>query len=405
MQMRHRFLSNPSVLIKAIDSATDSHSSNNERTRSLLRIDCVNEKLKPLLRISIALELPIAQFVVDRYTECDIQHNVTICEFMAQSRILFATPLGRKVYHLFRVHMTQYFRTIYEPVYHYNPDPDDSEDDDDDDESVSSQSKKPKSDDDRGGYESNDTESKSLRIAPSSLRMPIVTYFVHHIHSDLRSNPLNRVSQMDILFVPQSRPIIDNECFESLGVKYETLGADRNMYRMFKRFNQQLGGRNRRCVLRIVALNDPNTAVIHIYEPVHHNTVHADIEVRDFTEIAYIANTKTLARKCNHCEYSPFEPTPKSSFADDVLCLSIHTHDITEEGQVVSKDSRVERVYKTDGTRNVRVFKRSLKATLKRFGVREEEDFNDIDWDDSVEHLEFQDPMYQVFVDSLFPDF
>ena len=151
---------------------------------------------------------------------------------------------------------------------------------------------------------------------------------------------------------------------------------------MLKRFNQQLRGKNRRCVLLIMPPSDVDSATLYIYEPVHHNSVPPEISC--FTEIAHMLNTK-----------SDFLPG-RSIHSTNGLCVSIHSHGITVDGE-----ARIERAYMTDGVRSVRVFKHNLKATLIQFGLDEEDYVTDIERENN---LEFNDPQYLQFVDSLFTE-
>jgi len=151
------------------------------------------------------------------------------------------------------------------------------------------------------------------------------------------------------------------------------------MYRLMKRFNRKIkGDRYGRCILLIIGANNPETATVMIYQPLRHSSVPRGIA--DCCEFAYISNTQS--------EFLP-ERTVENSNA---LCLSFHIHR-------VSPRERVERVYLTDGKRNVRVFKSTLYDTLAHFGVCN--DIESITW---TNNREFNDHQFELFTDSLFPE-
>ena len=358
--------------LKAIESVDKSHSYINEYTTAIINKLCSHKKLVDFLLVSVALRTPIAQFMVDLYTHCAWKHGVTINQFMDKSPALSSLSSDSKLRRLLRIHLSAYFEHVYEPVFPRkacNLD-DDSDDDDEDDHNPLSSC-----------YETGDTDEKHSCDGSDPFSMAAMVYFIDAIHSKLRSDPLNKTAQIDLVFLPESAAAINAEYLDSLGITYEALGADRDLFRMMKRFNQELKGEGyRRCIMLIVGVNNPATATVLVYEPLHHSSVPR--EIADCCEYAYISNTQS--------EFLPDHTVENSN----ALCLSLHIHRVAPQ-------VRVERVYLSDGNCNVRVFKCSLKDTLVHFGVEVEEDVLGVDWEKS---REFLDPQFDRFADSLFPN-
>jgi len=372
------------MLMKAIASVDESHSYVNEQTIAQLNKICSRQELIDLLVVSVALRSPIAQFLVDLYTHCAWKYGWTINEFMDESPALSALPFDSKVRHLLRRHLSAYFEHVYEPLFLIKPDHDDDDDDsDDDDEMDYKKAIDVPAQSSNLGYETDETDEKRScdgSDSSDSLRMSAMLQQINTIHSALRVDPINKFAQIDVMFLRESVQSVNAKYLESLGITYEELGKD-GMYLMMKRFNQKLKGDGLgygRCIMLIVGANDPSTATVFIYQPLTHSSVPS--EIADCCEFAYISNTKS--------QFLP-ERTVENSNA---LCLSFHTHRNAPR-------SVVERVYLSDGVRNVRVFKSTLQDTLLLFGV-EAEDKPCVAWEDR----QFNDPDFHRFVDSLYSD-
>jgi len=197
-----------------------------------------------------------------------------------------------------------------------------------------------------------------------------------------------KAGQIDIVFVPEHISSINSEYFENNDIVYKALADFQSWRKMIRSFSETIGDasveRMRRCVILIMAPNDLKRAAAYIYEPMQCNSV--PTEFCDWTEFAYVRNTKS-------------EFLPKRTIDGcNGLCLSIHVHPDVEGGLI-------ERVYLTDGQRNTRVFKSTLKEALEKFGIEYEEDLSDVNWSENAREHEFQDHQFSSFVDSLFSDF
>jgi len=283
---------------------------------------------------------------------------------MDKSTALSALSSTSKVRYLLRSHLSGDFSHVHGPIFLHQPDVEDDDDSDDDETDSDS------------GCETDKTDKCLFRM---SAMVPIIDI----IDGALRCDPLNKFGQIDIMFLPDSTAPINADYLDSLGFTYMVGSANGKLHRILKRFNQNIkcdgNGRCRRCVILIIGVNGSatSTATVLVYQPLQHSSVPR--EIADCCEFGYICNMRS--------EFLPGRTIQNSN----ALCLSVHIHRDTSHG-------RVERVYLTDGTRNVRVFKCSLQNTLIHFGV--ERNLEGIAWD---KNREFGDPLFDQFVESLFP--
>merc|ERR1719410_3303295 len=75
-----------------------------------------NKKWFTLPMLSVINELPIAQFIVDKYMECARISNWTVNEFMTTSKLF--SPLNRdnNEYKLIRNYLSHYLKYCYMPI-------------------------------------------------------------------------------------------------------------------------------------------------------------------------------------------------------------------------------------------------------------------------------------------------
>merc|ERR1711971_773601 len=74
-----------------------------------------HDSLIELIQISIALQTPIAQFMVDVYTMSALQTNMTVDEFFSKSKAMSLLKYSN-VRRLLRRYLSKYFQNVYEPV-------------------------------------------------------------------------------------------------------------------------------------------------------------------------------------------------------------------------------------------------------------------------------------------------
>jgi len=310
-------------------------------------------------QISINNKTPIAQFLIDAYFQCVIRDNLTINEFMSKSKFLSSIPRNSRPWRIIRRHLTDYLKYMHEPINaSFLMDRSENDEDDDDDEE---------------GLIRHD--------------MQRILYYTATIHDNLFI--LNRVCQVDMIFIPQIIEGINDSYFKHHGIKYkklQTMDSDHHQYGnfwlMLRHFNETLREdiQIRRCIILIMS-NSDNIRMdkVYIFEPLENNTV--PLEIADYTEIPFIINSKAD------------NILPDISMDENNgLSLSIHRHKNAERAYFK---------YKSYGTR---VFKHNLKSVLEPFCNEESRISLHFNWKYHVKNKEFKDPQYNAVINTYFAD-
>eukprot|EP01084_Bolivina_argentea_P273044 465025_1 len=272
-------------------------------------------KLTDLNISSLALNVPIAQFFIDAYFQHTLKCNSTINNFMDESKFLSMLSHNGKPFKAIRRHLSEF-------VKHFSPtvktvDSDDEKDNEKDDE-------------------------RSV-VIPHKHNMSRILYYTSVIHENIYI--LNKVCQVDVMFIPKTLSWVNETYFETLGITYEKLNMKQGMKQMMRFFNDQLKKKKfKRCVVLIMENQQICEDIVYLFEPLSHNALSP--EIYNDTEIEWICNTKAKVLP----DLSPND--------HNALCLSIHRH-------LYYNNSISERVYLFYGRYLFRIFKYNFMDILQ----------------------------------------
>ena len=304
--------------------------------------DCVEHNgLVDLAIKSIENELPIAQFIVDKYMECAFLFNWTVNEFMNKSKFLSSLNRNSTEYNLIRTHLAQYLKHCFLPIPHKD-------------------------------FNQNNDNNRA-RQKP---KMSRILYRLSTIHKSIHR--LSKVRQTDIYF-NQYLDGINESYFAKQGIKFEKLNPKGTINQMLRRFNNKLGNtKNKRCCILV-------TEEMYIFEPLENNSVPP--EICRYTELPFICNSKS-------------NPLPDVNLSRvDTLCLSLHRH--CDRDDCVNINT--ERLYVFCGKYGSRAFKYNLPQILAPF-CNSRSTIPPNGWIKESKTREFKDCEYTLFGYKYFAD-
>eukprot|EP01084_Bolivina_argentea_P071455 129903_1 len=293
-----------------------------------------------LVLASVANKTPIDQCIVDTYCQYALKNSACINDFMEDSQFLNLLSEDKDAWYTIRKHLSDYVNDIYKPIHKHMF-----------------------------------QESETLHAADTH-RMANIQCYISNIHDN--AYRLKKVSQIDVVFVPNPIDVVTDEYFMNLGIKFESMSHDEPIRYMMKRFNATLqDNRNdlKRCIIYIMP-NDKG----YIFEPLTNHSVPS--EICDYTEMPWICNTK---RSFNIKGNTP-------------ICVSFHRH--KQKGTM-----KTERVYLSYGSYCTRLYKRNLISVLTMLGVGDDRnEFCGLDWEEEIQTNDFKDDQYHTFIMTFFAD-
>ncbi len=312
----------------------------NDHNTNILNIYTNGENgLNDLIMVSLASKRPIAQFILDTCKLYILKYDLPINDFMEQSKLLSMLSNDSKPWKIIRRYLCQYMKYFYLPI----------------------------------GKHMNEITPKHNTSG--------ILYYISIIHDNIIVGALNKVCQIDIVFIPQKLDWINDAYFDNLGVKYERLIYEKGMRAMMKRFNTKSeNNKVKRCVILIMENKYVCNDTVYIFEPLNNNS--SPPEISNYTEIPWISNTKSNI-------------LPNLSLVSNALCLSVHRY--------IYDNPITERVYLSYGNYGCRVFKYNLREMINPFCMNKSE-HPMIDWEREINEKEFIDHQYSLFVDTFFAD-
>eukprot|EP01084_Bolivina_argentea_P196874 337472_1 len=309
--------------------------------------------LNDLIMVSLANKTPLAQFIVDVYFHCALKYNWTINEFMENSKFLSMFPSHSKTFKLIRKHLSEYVKYFYKPITNFTICPSFTDD------------------------------VTHNQYDPSKHNHETILYYTSTIHKHMYI--LNKVCQIDIIFVPEKLDWINDEYFDNLGITYKS-DQTKSIYYTFRYFNSELLRKFHRCVILVMYNNNIKDNIVYIFCPLENNLLPP--QICNYTEIPWICNTKSnVLPDVNLNQHNP-------------LGLSIHIHRNNDK-----QSEQTARVYLSYGSYGCRVFKYNLRDVLSVIGVENEiQAVNTYDWCEEMDNSEFKDYQFNLFVNTYFVD-
>merc|ERR1711897_52333 len=108
--------------------------------------------------------------------------------------------------------------------------------------------------------------------------MATILYYTSVIHENIFI--LNKVCQVDVVFVPQSLDWINEQYLHSFGIKYKKLRdkKEKSMKQMMRNFNEELEDTKfKRCIILIMDNNDICEDTVYIFEPLQNDVLPPEI--------------------------------------------------------------------------------------------------------------------------------